>query len=217
MAAQATTLLDIGANIGFFSLRAASRHMQLGVHAFEPLPMAFSYLARNVQENDVRARISCYNYGLSDKSGAFKFFIAPLNGTNASLRNVAGADEARWHVGVTLTLNEWCQNFGVVPDLIKCDVEGAELLVFSGGETTLSDVRPMVFTEMLRKWTKAFDYHPNDVIAFFARLGYWCYGIGARGLRRVEAVGEETVETNYVFLHPGRHADVISELKPAER
>jgi hypothetical protein len=55
-------------------------------------------------------------------------------------------------------------------DFIKCDVEGAELFVYQGAKATLMQQKPIVFTEMLRKWAAKFDYHPNDIIALFDEL-----------------------------------------------
>ena len=109
-------------------------------------------------------------------------------------------------------LDQWAANQNVAPDFIKCDVEGAELLVVRGGESTLVSHRPIVFAEVLRKWSKPFGYHPNDMLAFFCRLGYQCYAVRTSGVRVITEVTEETVETNYAFLHADAHADTVRQL-----
>jgi FkbM family methyltransferase len=208
----ARQILDVGANIGWYAVRFAARLPQAHVHAFEPMPTAHAYLQRNVAANGLGERVTCYSHGLSDNSGSFKFFITPKGGTNASLLNVSGSPEARAVVGLTLTLDDWVANQGVAPDFIKCDVEGAELLVFRGGQATLQAHRPIVFAELLRKWSKPFGYHPNDMLGFFADLGYGCWAVGEQGVRALQQVTDETPETNYAFLHPQVHAEALARL-----
>ena len=212
LSAGARTVLDVGANIGWHTIRFARRLPSAKIFAFEPLPTSFAYLQRNIALNNAGAGVAALNYGLSETNGSVHFFIAPKNGTNASLKNVAGSEDAQPVAGLTLTLDQWVHNYQVTPDFIKCDVEGAELLVFRGGRKTLMEHRPVVFTELLRKWSKAFDYTPNDVIAFFDEIGYSCFGVGDKAVRRVTSVTEETTETNYAFLHRNVHADLIAKL-----
>ena len=206
-------ILDVGANIGWYATRFAKRSPASKVYAFEPMPVSHKYLQRNVAINGVSDRVFCYNYGLSDASGSFDFFIAPTGSTNASLLNVAANVDARAVVGLTLTLDQWCLNHQVCPDFVKCDVEGAELLVFRGGFQTFSEHRPIVFCELLRKWSKPFGYHPNDVLVYFSELGYECFAVGQAGVRRIEVITDETLESNYAFLHRAKHVDMIQKLE----
>lgn len=212
LATNAQIILDVGANIGLYAIRFAMRFDQAKVYAFEPMPITNAFLQRNVAVNAVGDRVSCFNYGLSETSGVVDFFISPSAGTNASLLNVAGAEDTQRVVGLTLTLDQWTANQNVEPDFIKCDVEGAELLVFRGGRSTLEEHKPIVFSELLRKWSKPFGYHPNDVLAFFARLGYKCLAVGALGVRHIEEVNDSTPETNYAFLHIEKHCEIINRL-----
>ena len=209
----AAQILDVGANIGWHAARFAKRQPSSRVHAFEPLPVSHAYLQRNMAINGIADRVRSYNYGLSDVSGSFDFFIAPTGGTNASLLNVALATDAQKVVGLTLTLDQWCSNQQVRPDFIKCDVEGAELLVFRGGRLTLSEHRPVVFAELLRKWSKPFGYHPNDMLTYFAELDYECFAVCHSGVRRINSVTDETPETNYAFIHRVKHAELVRKLE----
>ncbi len=217
---HASTVLDVGGNIGYFSVRSAVRKPSLVLHAFEPMPTSFEFLTKNVALNDLGARIQCHNFGLADQNGEVTFYIAPYNGVNASLQNVANAEDSIKYIGQIQRMDDWCAASGVAPDLLKCDVEGAELLVFKGAERTLSEQTPMIFTEMLRKWAKAFDYHPNDMIAYLEGFGYRCYGLSLADdgqapenvLRLIGEVSEATDETNYVFLHPEKHSAVLADL-----
>jgi len=213
LAGDARVILDIGANIGWYTVRFAKRLPAARVHAFEPLPTSYAYLQRNVAANGVGARVSTYNHGLSSSTGVVEFFISPAGGTNASLKNVAGAGDAVPVTCFTMTLDQWATNHRVAPDFIKCDVEGAEFLVFQGGAATLRAHGPVVFTELLRKWSKPFGYQPNDMIRWFAELGYRCWAVGGSGVRPIADVTDETPETNYAFLHGAKHADLIARLE----
>jgi FkbM family methyltransferase len=198
-------ILDIGANIGWHSIRFAIREPMANVHAFEPIPKNFAFLSRNIAANGLGQRVRTYNYGLSEKTGAVDFYLAPARCTNASLRNLAQDANAHSIRGLTLKLDDWCENYQVRPDFIKCDVEGAEFLVFKGAENCLSTFKPVLFTELLRKWSAPFGYHPNDVLSFFQNLGYCCYAVGNDGLQEIDRITDGTVETNFVFLHNEAH------------
>ena len=212
LAADCQTILDVGANIGLYAIRFAKRFPAAHVYAFEPMPISHAYLQRNVAANGVGDRVTSFNYGLSETGGAVEFFISPAAGTNASLKNVAGAQDARSVMGLTLTLDQWVGNQQLVPGFIKCDVEGAELLVFRGGRATLAQHKPLVFAELLRKWSKPFGYHPNDMLNFFAEMGYQCFAVGTDGVRSIAEVTDDTPETNYAFLHHQQHAATIAQL-----
>lgn len=210
---DARVVLDVGANIGWYAVRFAKRLPRAAIHAFEPMPQSHAYLQRNVAANGVGDRVRVYSHGLSDASGSVPFYVAPAGGTNASLANVAASDAAVPVIGLTLTLDQWVHNQGIAPDFIKCDVEGAELLVFRGGEQTLRRHRPVVFAELLRKWSKPFGYHPNDMLAFFRGMGYDAVAVGSCGVRRIELVDDETPETNYAFLHREAHEALFRRLE----
>lgn len=215
LADGARCILDVGANIGYHALRLALREPLATVHAFEPLPQAHEFLCRNIAANGLADRVRAHGVGLSRASGSFEFFIAPENGTNASLLNVAGRADARRVVGLAMTLDDWAANTGARPDYIKIDVEGAELWVLEGGAKTIARDRPRVFIELLRKWSAPFGYHPNDVLRFFAQLGYGCWAVGNGGVRRLHGVTDDTPETNYAFLHEQAHAALIAQLGAA--
>jgi hypothetical protein len=56
--------------------------------------------------------------------------------------------------------------------LMKCDVEGAELLVLRGAAATIDASRPLVFCELYDAYCGRFGYSAGDVFAFFASRSY---------------------------------------------
>ena len=201
-------LLDVGANCGWYSLNCAKRIEGLKVHAFEPLPRSFAHLQRNLSLNPGLA-VTAHQLGLSDRQGELKFYYYPEGSGNASLANLSEREDIVEVTCPVMTLDEFVAANDVRVDYIKCDVEGAELLVFKGAMATIKRDKPVVFTEMLRKWSKKFDYHPNEIIELFAAEGYEVFSPSASGLKRFGRMDDETEDTNFFFLHAEKHADLI--------
>lgn len=107
-------------------------------------------------------------------------------------------------------MDDWNKENNIYPDFIKCDVEGAELLVLKGGEETLKSKKPVIFIELLRKWAQKFNYHPNEVIKFLKNLGYKCFIISNNNLIEVLEITETIQETNFIFLHEEKHKVIIN-------
>lgn len=213
LAQGAHTIFDIGANIGWYSLHIAQQEPQARVFAFEPVPGTHARLLANLARNAAGARVTPVRDGLSDSPGLFDMFVPATSGSPAASLSELHPGEGSRRVSCRFTtLDEFVAAQGVGRlDLIKCDVEGAELRVLKGGAATLARFRPAVVIELLRKWSAAFGYHPNDVLDLFAALGYVCHGVGEGTLTPVARVSDETRETNYVFLDPAKHpaADVL--------
>jgi FkbM family methyltransferase len=202
---------DIGANAGVYSLALSSYFSDISGTAFEPVPNTFQYLKKNIELNGV-TNVIPLNLGLSNKEEEVTFFTYPSqSGASSMTNNVDSADlvEVRCRV---MRLDDYCEANNSHADFIKCDVEGAELFVFQGAEKFLANDTPVVFTEMLRKWCAKYEYHPNDIIAFFERLGYSCYIPRMQRLTPCTSVSDATLETNFLFLHQSKHKHLISDM-----
>jgi FkbM family methyltransferase len=214
LARGAEVVFDIGANIGWYSLHIAQQEPQARIYAFEPVPTTHERLLANLARNVAGNRVTPVKDGLTDKPGSFDMFVPATSGSPAASLNELHPGEGSRRVSCRFTtLDQFVEDNGVDRlDFLKCDVEGAELRVLKGGVKSLERFRPMVVIELLRKWSAAFGYHPNDVLDLFAGLGYVCYGVGDRALTKIERVTDETPETNYVFLDPSRHPPVNAVL-----
>lgn len=209
-------LLDIGANCGWYALNCAKALPGLRVHAFEPLPQSFAQLQRNLTLNPGLA-VTTHRLGLSDRPGELKFYYYPEGSGNASLANLSERSSVVEVLCPVTTVDDFATSQRVTVDYIKCDVEGAELLVFKGALSVIRRDRPIVFSEMLRKWSRRFDYHPNDIIDLFAAEGYEVFVANGAGLTPFGRMDESTQETNFFFLHKEQHADVRQRMLAADR
>jgi FkbM family methyltransferase len=124
-------LWDIGANIGSYALVAAAAGAD--VTAFEPGPQARAELLANADHNDLAARIDATPYALADWTG--QGVLLPAE--RAGIRELVGTADR----GDTVPVARGSDLAFPQPDLIKIDVEGAELAVLDGLGETLSDCR----------------------------------------------------------------------------
>ncbi len=200
LAKDGDVFFDIGANLGVYSLAFAKKYPNSQIHAFEPIHSTLNEMRRNLFLNSV-TNVTSYNVGLSDHYGDVSFYFDETVASAAS-----GAPLGEDFKETVLTAHiEKLDYFGHLrPSIIKCDVEGAELLVFKGGAETLKRYKPIIQCEMMRKWTKRFNYHPNDIIAFLGKLGYECFTLHDGKLDRFETMTEDTMEMNFYFIHPDR-------------
>lgn len=209
-------ILDIGANIGYYSMHFATHNPKAIIYAFEPLKSSFSYLKQNIDSNKLQTRVKYYNLGLSNFNGKAKFYIPLRNSTNASMKNVSRTKNYKKIIAKISTLDDWCYKKKIKPNFIKCDVEGAELFVFEGAKKIIEKNKPLIFTELLRKWSKPYGYHPNDLIFFFEKIDYLCFGIGKNKAKLIKKISEKTKETNYVFIHSKLHSNIKAKLLAAK-
>lgn len=79
--------------------------------------------------------------------------------------------------------------------------EEVEFFVLKGGLNTIKRNRPILFLEMLRKWSTPFNYHPNDIINLLTNVGYQCYIIDGKKLKKFSKITEKTTNTNFIFMH----------------
>jgi FkbM family methyltransferase len=204
-----SVFFDVGANTGFYSIAVAQRFPDLKVVAFEPIPATYNELRYNLALNNV-TNVVTHNVGLSDRACNAPFYFdstVPGATSAAPLGPEFGPTETV--VCPTDTIDAFIDRTGTLPDFIKCDVEGGELSVFHGAARMFERCTPLIFTEMLRKWSARFGYHPNEIIAFLRDRGYACFVLSDGMLEPFSEMTEATMETNFFFLHTERHLDMV--------
>jgi FkbM family methyltransferase len=203
-----SAILDIGANVGWYSLNLSKEFKNIRIFAFEPVPKTYNYLNSNLLLNNITG-IKTYNIGFSDEEKNVDIYLNPDCSGNSSLANLLGSAKVEKVNCRFTTVDLFVKQNNLKVDFIKCDVEGAELLVFRGAIEVLKSSKPIVFTEMLRKWSAKFNYHPNDIIDLFKNLGYHCYSLNEGKLIQFYTMNEDTIETNFFFLHKDYHSEQI--------
>jgi FkbM family methyltransferase len=199
---------DIGANIGWYSIGIAKSFDRINVFAFEPIPLTFEKLKVNIRSNKVN--VNAYNFGFSNQEQELTFYYCPEGSGNASSANLANLDNTQEIPCSVKKLDDFvAENLFLNIDFIKCDVEGAELFVYQGGIESIKKNMPIIFTEMLRKWSAKFNYNPNQIIDLLSSIGYRCFTAKEDKLVEFFKMSENTTETNFFFLHSINHAEMI--------
>lgn len=208
-------VLDIGGNVGIFSLDLAVDNDSLIFYIFEPIPNTYKKLLDNLKLNNINEKnFKTFNIGLSDKAGSFDFYL-PATDEAASMQPIedsfyrkgsnemgeyTGKDKMEKVVCLVDTVDNIVASKGIDNiGFIKIDVEGNEKFVLKGAKETLSKFKPLVYCELLRIHSARFGYHPNEVIDYMAEFGYKCYVMKDKELIQIDKITEETVETNFFF------------------
>lgn len=169
------TALDIGANLGYYSLELSRLVGSTGtVVAFEPQITMMAELKANLELNAVRNVITC-PIALSDEGGDRTFFVPPPGHESmGSLKNNGRTSMPLTTKVPCSTLDEAVQALKIDRiDFIKMDVEGAELQVLQGARTLLTgSKRPTVVFEAYEANCAPFRYCVFDLLKRFDQIGY---------------------------------------------
>jgi FkbM family methyltransferase len=207
------TIFDIGANIGWYSNHLAKKFRNSTIYSFEPIPETFNQISANIELNGA-TNIRLNNLALSSKKEKLTFYYSPtITGASSSQNITENQTMTKLELEAETIDNFINTNSIDKLDFVKCDVEGAEYFVYQGGFETFKNKKPIIFTEMLRKWAAKFGYHPNDIINFFSQFGYKCFVVNKGKLKTVDKVDEQTLETNFFFLNENKHSQIINEFQ----
>ncbi len=141
------TMIDIGANVGLYTIFAAKKGLR--VFAFEPESQNYALINRNIFLNQVSDKVTCLNVALSDKTGIDQLFI-PTFMAGGALNNLGEAVDynhemftAEFKQSVMVyRLDDFLEQYpDAFPTHIKIDVDGIESKVIDGARRTLKDPR----------------------------------------------------------------------------
>ncbi len=163
------TFFDLGANGGYYTILGARLVGTSGlVFSFEPALDNLGHLQKNVSLNGL-TQVRIIPAACSD-SLAISLFET---GANSALGRLSGEatggkykKQRGFHVVPTVTVDAVVKQTGVTPDVMKIDVEGAELAVLKGARRTLASEKPFIFLSVHSPALKA------SCLKFLRGLGY---------------------------------------------
>ena len=180
---------DVGANYGLHSLRLLAHGVR--VVSFEPNHACHDFFRACCRANGLSPEIVAAAVGAAGGSATL---------TVPAGRTYLGSIVPGWHAGGTVdvvtfevplvSLDDFASQHRVVPDLVKIDVEGAELSVLQGARCLLAHARPVVIFE---SWPSVAER--RHLFDFLAALGY--------GVQPVAAGGSAGVLSHGAFLGCG--------------
>lgn len=186
---------DVGSNIGFFALLASREVGPSGeVHAFEPVPRIADAVRRNAALNEM-TNVRVHTVAVADADGSADLVLAGHPG-GATLSAQDVPPDATGVARVKVVTLDRLVGDGTVPlpDVVKIDVEGAEMQVLDGMAQLLRTRRPSlvceldsadphVLAEKIRVWRArmlTLDYEVQDLAASYEGSGWHVYHATAR-------------------------------------
>jgi FkbM family methyltransferase len=193
--------IDVGANIGFFTVLAAGRGAR--VKAYEPTPEASAIITRSVALNGRQALVTVLPIACGAESGVTRFT------TGLDLRNhIVGEGQPGIDVAIS-TLDE--QLHGEHPPLtmLKIDAEGHDLDVLKGALRAIERLQPVILVEI---WTGG-----AGPLKLLEGMGYrpYTYDPATRSLAEI-AAGQRS-GGNMLLVPDGRIQEVRQRVERAER
>ncbi|ELR99204.1 FkbM family methyltransferase [Gloeocapsa sp. PCC 73106] len=179
------TVLDIGANFGYYALSAGTKVGKDGlVLAFEPNPEAYELLERNTQINQLESIVQCHQACLGATDGETDFYLteeSSFSGIGAT-----GRAKIKQQVRIPLhRLDSFLERLQIPTiDVMKIDVEGYEFAVLESAQTILENSPDCVI--MLEVSAKNLDQHRLvaliEVLERLYRLGFQAFRVNSTEL-----------------------------------
>lgn len=169
---QGSIFVDIGANVGAYTILAASVIKTGKIFSFEPMPSALDILYENVKINNLEDRVKIVEKVVSDKTGYERFV-----GYNISEYSHIAIDKTSKSKKIpSVKLDDFCKDYKIdFIDAIKIDVEGAELKVLKGLEYYLSLNKVGLLILELNKRNILFESESNQAIDYLEKFKYTFY------------------------------------------
>ena len=163
--------IDIGADIGYYTLLFAKRVRKLGrVIAFEPIPSAIKMLERNIRLNNY-GNVTVCDFALFSTNGSV-ILEAPRELSRINPGKIS--HETNGIEIQTRVFDECVPELDIQKiDLVKIDVEGAELDVLRGMRRSLEKYHPALLVEVHPNGLVHFNYRPEDLLEFLKDMKYY--------------------------------------------
>ncbi len=171
---QGDEVVDIGANVGMFSL--AARNIvgsESRIYSFEPNPEPRKKLNRNIEINQIK-NIKVYPVGLGEIEEQLTLYVPYINSGEGSLSRFSDHEyeaEKCYEVKVEIKVGDDLLQ-AAAPRLVKIDVEGAEVGVLNGISKLIDRCRPLIIAEYEPKHMSRFGYTFDDILAIAQSHSY---------------------------------------------
>jgi len=170
--------LDVGGNVGVYATYFGRRVPQGRVFSFEPIPLNAGLVEVNAALNHCE-NVVVVRCALADREGISDFVVG-RDAAYSSLRSTGRVPDGEVRKVRVTTLDSWLQTAHVEPNVLKIDVEGAELAVVRGAIALLRDTtrRPrLIMVEANRQNQAAYHSEPEELVRFLQDLGYTSHSI----------------------------------------
>jgi len=197
-------IVDIGANLGYFS-KTFSRSSPNGkVICIEPLPQYYSILTYFLKS---RKNVQIHNVALGKDAGEITMILPKTNGMiQTGLPYISNSGEKSEHPTQKVKIvnpNSLLQNLDKI-DYIKCDVEGFEWVVFQELNELLRKHQPIVQVEISEE-------NRENMLELFSTLDYIQYGI--MDFKFIKESGNQEEAGDYLFVPETKCEEFLKRIK----
>lgn len=195
-------VLDIGANIGSYTRILSKLANRNGsVHAFEPVPLTYGYLIFNMKR-DMYRNVITYNVAVGHKLGLCNIILPNMGMEDIYLARLKKREtvSGKEFIVPMVTLDSLYPHCFRKVDFIKCDVEGAELLVFRGAKQVLIKNKPRIICEVSSGCEEP-GKTESEVFQLLEDSGYQAYFYDGRKLISCTSIDNKNRNANYLFFH----------------
>jgi FkbM family methyltransferase len=201
---------DVGANAGLFAISAAKKIGGNGVFAFEPCSSTFSLLKRNLQLNRL-AGVNVVQSALGDSvgGGVLQINVRGRDGLNTLGKATHPDSKVVGQENVRITTLDVFMEEHNVPrvDVMKVDIEGAELMMLRGARDLLARAdAPLILYEGFGFLTRGFGYHPVETLWFLESCGYSLYVLNSETGEISELKPDYQYDSMVIAAKPGHSA-----------
>ena len=176
-------VLDIGAHIGLYTLPLSSRISPEGkMYAFEPSEIIRHYLNKNLELNKIKnVEVLPYLVGSKDIQNV-EFYedkkqVNPMGGI--ILSKYMKDNATRTHKQM-ISLDAFCQDNDIHPELIKIDVEGAEIDLLLGAKNILLLHKPVIVLSLHPQYIKIMNQSLSDLRSYLEEVNFRCLTIDCK-------------------------------------
>ena len=166
-------VVDVGANLGLYSLAMARLVYPSGkVFSFEPASESFVALLDHIRGNGLTGMIEPHRCVIGDHPGVCIFTQDGVLGTNRIGRSNSQGKNAKAVSRMVTTLDQFFVQKGLLPDLMKIDVEGFEISVLKGAQKIISRKKCPILCELHPGYWKGMNLDAQQFIQITRDLGY---------------------------------------------
>ncbi|MGL5063931.1 MAG: FkbM family methyltransferase [Microcoleus sp.] len=204
------TFIDIGANLGMITLIAARCVTTTGsVHSFEPNPMVFQRLQKNITDNEL-PQVTLHNCGLADKQTTLTLTVVNQELGMGTFTEIPEQDRSLISSQYQLPVY---RGDDILPEelpgttFIKIDVEGFEPLVIRGLDRTIQRWHPVFLTEVVAQHLERGGSSVEELRALMEGYGYQSFNIftkrsGLKQQLQLTKIANNQMTENVLWLHP---------------
>lgn len=216
LASKMDCFFDVGANIGYYSLLAASAQPKMTIHAFEPSPGAMHYFQKNIQLNHYQALIHPHSVALGSETGKATFYTIK-NPKFPSIPNLSGEHNLGTkknlkhnpHVVETMQLDDFVKLHDIQKiDIIKLDTEGNEHHILKSAHQSIQKFQPILICEVLYQTIE------SDLQSIVEQHNYHIFSVKGSQLHPLKTlIRKEDDGVRNCFFVPQCKLHLINEFK----